>query len=499
MNNYRKNNSFNKNRLVIVSNRLPVVLIKTKNNSYEVQTGSGGLVTALAPVLSNRGGLWIGWPGNVDQDFTVFNKLLAEKSKDIGYDLKPIYLTQEERDMYYKGFANEILWPLFHDLIGYCNFDPEYWNAYQTVSEKFAMVTADNVKENDFIWVHDYHLIAVISKLRSLGISNKIGFFLHIPFPPADIFARLPWRFEILNFLLQYDIIGFQSLRDRRNFFQCIRHFIPDLRGSGRGRAINLRIKKKKMRIGIFPISIDYYSFRNLAMSQGVEKKMASIRRDFLDQKIILGVDRMDYTKGILDRLKAFRNALKRYPELIEKINLIQIVVPSRRQIEQYEALKIEIERLVGQINGEFSRMNWIPVHYFFRSLDKEELVAYYRSADIALITPIKDGANLVAKEYCAANVDETGVLILSEFAGTAGQFEKGAILVNPHDIQGMADAIHYAYYLPEEDRKRRMRYLRNKVRQYDIFWWVNSFLEAAILKKLNHFPLIDEYNPFSR
>jgi trehalose 6-phosphate synthase/phosphatase len=490
--------SVEKNGLVIVSNRLPVVITKKKDHSYEAQTGSGGLVTALAPVLSNRGGIWIGWPGNVEQDYDNINRVMAEKSKDIGYDLKPVYLTQKEKDAYYKGFANEILWPLFHDLIGYCNFDPNYWDAYQRVSEKFARVIADNIKATDFIWIHDYHLIGVVAKLRAMGISNKIGFFLHIPFPPADIFARLPWRFEIINFFLQYDIIGFQSLRDRRNFFQCIRHYIPDLRGSGRGRLISLYIQKKELRIGIFPISIDYHAFRNLAMSKCVEERVQAIRADFTNQKVILGVDRMDYTKGILDRLRAFRNALKRYPELVRKIVMIQIVVPSRRQIERYETLKIEIERLVGQINGEFSRWNWIPIQYFFRSLDKEELVAYYRSADIALITPIKDGTNLVAKEYCAANVEETGVLILSEFAGAAGQFKKGAFLVNPHDVQGIADTIHDAYHLSGEERKSRMHYLRSKVRQYDIFWWVNSFLEAAILKKLSHFPLIDEYTPFS-
>lgn len=490
--------SYLQNRLIIVSNRLPIVLTKGRDNSWQVSSGSGGLVTAMAPVLKNRGGIWIGWAGNVAEEGLVTDQLLQEKSKEIGYSLKAINLTSEEKEMYYKGFANEVLWPLFHDFIAHCNFNPKYWKSYQQVNHKFAQTVTQNVAEDDFIWIHDYHLIEIVSELRSMGINNKIGFFLHIPFPPPDVFVRLPWRFQLLNSLLEYDLVGFQSLGDRRNFLQCIRSFKVDLKIRGKGQVISLAIEKREVRVGVFPIGIDFTDVRSLSSTQTVADKAWYIHENFANQKIVFGVDRLDYSKGIPDRLKAFRNALRRFPELREKISFVQIVVPSRREIIKYEALKTEIEQLVGEINGEFANTAWTPIHYFFRSFDQEDLIAYYRTAEIALITPLKDGMNLVAKEYCASNLEETGVLILSEFAGAAGQLKKGAIIVNPHDTEGMAEAIYKAFHMAEESKKTNMRILRQNVRRYDIFWWVNSFLQAAISRKLESFPLIEEYLPLT-
>ncbi len=483
-------------RLIIVSNRLPIVLSKGNDKQWHIQSGSGGLVTALAPVLRNRGGIWIGWPGITKEKKVDTEKILKNETKDFGYTLKPVELTSDEKEKYYKGFANEIVWPLFHDFIAHCKFEPEYWFAYQRVNQKFAKTIHKNRKDSDFIWVHDYHLMGVGKELRDLGIKNSIAFFLHIPFPPPDVFIRLPWRFQILNFLLEYDLIGLQTLRDRRNFVQCIRQFIKGCRITGKGQIGKLMIGDREVRIGTLPISIDFKDFADRSATREVTEKAWSIHSDFSNQKIILGIDRLDYSKGIPERLKAFRNCLRRFPELHEKITLIQIVVPSRRDIEKYADLKIEIERLVGEINGQFTHPGWVPIHYLFRSLDERELLAYYRTSEIALVTPLKDGMNLIAKEYCASNLEETGVLIMSEFAGAASQFQQYALLVNPHDIAGIAKTIHRAYHMSKEERKSRMKKLRQNVRKYNIFWWVDSFLQAAIAKNLDSFPVIEEYMP---
>ncbi|MEJ2633834.1 MAG: trehalose-6-phosphate synthase [Calditrichia bacterium] len=484
------------NRLIIVSNRLPIVLSKAQDDEWQVEPGSGGLVTAMAPVLKNRGGVWIGWPGNMEDDGLDTEDLLAKQTQKFGYHLKPVSLTAEEIQKYYKGFANEIIWPLFHDLIDHCNFDPIYWEAYREVNRKFAEVTIKDNRSEDFVWVHDYHLMCVGEELRKMGIKSQVAFFLHIPFPPPDVFLRLPWRFQILNALLEYDLLGFQTLRDRRNFMQCVRIMFKEVRRFGGGQVFRLRIGKREIRVGAFPISIDYHEFSRTAATKEVADKAWYIHEDIPKGKIILGVDRLDYTKGIPQRMKAYQNALRRFPELRENVTFVQVVVPSRRDIPEYEHLKEQIERLVGEINGEFTRSGWVPFHYIFRSLDRQELVAYYRTSEIALITPLKDGMNLISKEYCASNQDGNGVLILSEFAGTVAQFQKYALLVNPHDIEGVANAIHQAYHMPEDERKSRMQRLRLNVRRYNIFWWVDSFLDAAIAKNLDNFPLLEDYVP---
>jgi trehalose 6-phosphate synthase/phosphatase len=483
-------------RLIIVSNRLPVVLHKEKDGRWSSAPGSGGLVTAMAPVMRNRGGVWIGWPGTTGTSGKELEDVLANATLDSGFTLKAVAISQEEKDKYYCGFANEISWPLFHDFPSRCNFDPSYWTSYQTVNQKFALVIKRHLAKGDYVWVHDYHLINVAKELRRLGVDNNMGFFLHIPFPSLDIFFRMPWRFQLLRSLLDYDLIGFQTLRDRRNFIQCVRTLIKDIHIQGKGQVIVLRFGDRDVRVGAFPISIDFKEFSNMAATKYVSDQAWYVHEKFPDVKIILGVDRLDYTKGILERLQAFRNALLRYPELQERVVLVQVVVPSRREIPEYQQLKTEIERLVGEVNGQFTRAGWAPVHYVFRSLDRKELVSYYRTAEIALVTPLKDGMNLIAKEYCAASLEENGVLILSEFAGGAAELQKGAILVNPHDIEGVADAIYKAFKLSREERRQRMKRLRGSVKRRDIYWWVDSFLQAAFEKRLDNFPVIDDYLP---
>lgn len=482
-------------RLVIISNRLPVV-VNREGDDWTVSPSSGGLVTALAPVLRDRGGMWIGWPGTLDEvDLT---EPLKKGASEAGYELFPIILTKEEHDNFYYGFSNEVLWPLFHDLQDRCKFEPDYWSAYEKVNEKFAQAIADNTTPEDTIWAHDYHLMNVAGALRKLGVETPLGFFLHIPFPQLDIFLKLPWRSEILSALLEYDLIGLQTIRDRRNFVQCVSSLINgvEIYEDEDGRMATIEIGARRVRVGAFPISIDYESFAEAAVSREVSDRAWFIHEDLPRRHIIIGVDRMDYTKGIPFRLEAYRNALIRYPELREQITLVQVVVPSRAEIPEYMELKMQIERLISEINGEFTVSGWAPILYISRFLEKHELLGWYRTSEIALITPLKDGMNLVAKEFCACSVEGNSVLILSEFAGAAAEMQNHALLVNPYHVESVADAIYQAFMMSADERKTRMSALREQIRENNVFTWVDSFLNAAFGKELDNFPPIADYLP---
>ncbi len=486
-------------RLAVVSNRLPIALNRDSDGGWSVIPGAGGLVTALGPVLRDRGGLWIGWLGSTSETFpdsSRLQELLQKGTEETGYTLETVDLTEEEVQKYYFGFSNEILWPLFHDLPTRCNFDPGYWKVYESVNRKFAKAVLDHTTPDDYVWVHDYQLIQVARQLWQLGEKRHCGFFLHIPFPPLDVFLRLPWRFQFLDALMQYDLVGFQTVRDRRNFIGCIQALTPGVKIFGSGHVCKLTTDHQEIRLGAFPISIDYEGFADLARTAEVADQAWIIHENLPNRQLILGVDRLDYTKGIPNRLRAFAAALERYPEMQRKITLVQVVVPSRESIREYDLLKQEIERLVGEINGQYSEVGWTPIIYMFRSLSRSELVSYYRTCEIALITPLKDGMNLVAKEYCASNVDETGVLILSEFAGAAAQLHHGALLVNPYDIEGLEEAIYRAFSMTRSERKTRMKQLRRSIRRQNVFHWVNSFLRAGIERDLSSFPLMEFFVP---
>jgi trehalose 6-phosphate synthase len=490
-------------RLVVVSNRLAVVVEEVSPGAWTITPGAGGLVTALGPVLRDRGGTWIGWLGTTAERLPsggTLDDLVARASSETGYELVPVDLTEQEVEKYYDGFSNEILWPLFHDLPSRCNFDPRYWEFYETVNAKFAAAIARYTRqEEDFVWVHDYHLMRVSQQLKAMGIRRHTGFFLHIPFPPLDGFLKLPWRFDILEGLLAYDLVGFQTMRDRRNFLDCVRTLRPGARTVGHGHVCKLIWEDWEVLVGAFPISIDFRDFARLAATPEVADTAWIIHANLPERQLILGVDRLDYTKGIPNRFLAFADALDRHPELRRRVTLIQVVVPSRQTVPEYEALKREIERLVGHVNGRFTEVGWTPIHYIFRSLGRPELVAYYRTCEMALITPLKDGMNLVAKEYCTCNVEGNGVLILSEFAGSAAQLHTGALIVNPFDVREVADAIHRACHMSREERTERMRRLRRTVKRHDIFEWVNDFLHAAIAKDLAAFPRMELFVPKPR
>jgi trehalose 6-phosphate synthase/phosphatase len=489
-----------KSHIIIVSNRLPFVLKKTENGEIAVEKGAGGLVTAMAPVLKSRKGTWVGWPGYAQEADLDDDILPAIQSAASGYDVKPVMLNSYELKNYYEGFSNSIVWPLFHDSTDKCVFLPDYWKSYRKVNKKFASTVCQHANDSDFLWVHDYQLILVGDQLRKMNIRNQIGFFLHIPFPPVDTFARCPWRSELLSAMLEYDILGFQTIQDKRNFIGCLQKIIPhigiDIKVEFDEPLTELRMGNNKVRIGAFPISIDYNEIVLEATDDKVNRRVREIRRNRPGNKILLGVDRLDYTKGIPEKLIAFQRFLTLFPKFQNKVHFIQVVVPSRREIKAYAGLRLRIEQLVGEINGIFGTNDWLPVQYMFRSLDKNELISLYRACEVAFIAPLKDGMNLVAKEYCACNIDEKGVLILSEFAGAAQQFYKDAILVNPHDVEGMTSAIYRALTMPLKQRIQRMCNLRQNVKKEDVFWWVDSIFNAAIEKSLSTLPQVDEYFP---
>jgi trehalose 6-phosphate synthase len=316
-----------------------------------------------------------------------------------------------------------------------------------------------------------------------MGVENKLGFFLHTPFPSPDIFIKLPWRSQILGALSEYDLLGFQTQRDKNNFIHCTEALVKGIHVDARRQVSVIAMPQREVRVGAFPISIDFKEIARQAALESVTSRTAQFRENMGKRQIILGMDRLDYSKGIPERLLAFKDALERFDDLRGRVTLVQIVVPSREDILEYKDLKAEIEGLVSGINGRFTQTGWVPIHYMYRNLERTELLAYYRAADMALVTPLKDGMNLVAKEYCAANIDKNGVLILSEFAGAATQLRRNALLVNPYDIEGVADAIYRAYNMSKGERRLGMLRLRKAVARRDIFWWVDCFLRAAANK----------------
>lgn len=464
-------------RLVVVSNRLPIVVSK-EHGEWRIRPGAGGLVTALTPVMSANQGVWVGWPGSDDE--APIDRLFAGFLADQGYALAAVPLSSEEVDKYYRGFSNETLWPLFHDLLGNCHFNREHFEAYKAVNRKFAEKTAEVGRPDDFIWIHDYQLAMTGGYLRQLGVRQALAFFLHIPFPSADLFRRLPWKDELLQSLLAYDLLGFQTLRDHRNFVRCAASFVPGIKVASRHRNYTMLSHGKRLiKVGHYPISIDFDEFAGRAATREVADAAWYLHENFERRQIILGVDRLDYTKGIPERFLAFERALEKYPEMQHKVSLLQIVVPSRTLVPDYLDLKSHLEQLAGRINGRFSLHGWVPLHYHFRSLDPVQLLAHYRAAEIALVTPLRDGMNLVAKEYCACSIDNHGILVLSEFAGAADQLGKHALLVNPYDLEATADTLFRAFTMPEDQRQRRMALLRAQIRRFDVHHWLKGFVAA--------------------
>ncbi|MEA2000714.1 MAG: trehalose-6-phosphate synthase [Actinomycetota bacterium] len=447
-------------RIVVVANRLPV----SREDGRWV-TSPGGLVRALEPVLQKVNGSWVGWSGDAGSAPDVF--------EHDGIEQRPVPLSEDEVDDFYYGFCNGTLWPLYHDAVISPQFHRHHWKAYQAVNARYARHAAEAVLPNDIAWVQDYQLQLVPGMLRSLRSDITIGFYLHIPFPPIELFARLPWRRQIVEGLLGADVLAFQTRASVQNFARAARRFggtdsISRRELSWRGRSITLQPA---------PIAIDTLHFEQLARSEPVQKRAVELRRELGDATdIFLGVDRLDYTKGIDLRLKAFAGLLERSRGEPRRYAFVQVAVPSRENVPAYQELRTDIEQLVGRINGDHGEAGWAPVSYLYRSLDLEELVAYYVAADVMLVTPLRDGMNLVAKEYVASRVGHPGVLVLSEFAGAAEQL-RSALLVNPHDVDEVTRTLVTATEMGDDEARRRMQKLRRVVRRSTVFDWARDCL----------------------
>jgi len=493
-------------KLIVVSNRMPVVVYE-RDDGWGVKAGAGGLVAALDPVLRKRGGVWLGWPGVDESARKEWLPLLDEVGKERGYAFDPVPLPPELVKDFYGGFSNAVLWPLLHNITARCVFEPAYWEAYLAANERFAMAVLRHAQPGDLVWVHDYQLIGVAPFLREEAPDLDVAFFLHIPFPPLESFLKMPWRAGILSALLAYDLVGFQTERDRHNFIDCVRRLVPDAEidestadkspddhRTEKGVTV-IAVGDRTMRVACFPIGIDYPTVVRTASSRAVVSRARELSEQLGDVALILGVDRLDYTKGIPDRLLAFQSMLEEAPDLHERVTFLQVVQPSREIVPEYQALKRRIDELVGAINGRFGTATWAPIHYLYRGVPWPELFALYRLARVALVTPIKDGMNLVAKEYVACQLDEPGALVLSEFAGAAAQMHEHAIIVNPYDVEGTGRALLEALAMGTDERKTRMEALRQNVAREDVFWWTRRFLRAAT-QASPRLPSVQSYIP---
>jgi alpha,alpha-trehalose-phosphate synthase [UDP-forming] len=482
-------------KFVVAASRLPVDRAEGPGGEAEWRPSPGGLVTAVEPVMRDAGGAWVGWPGSAGEQPEPFDTG--------GLHLVPVGLSAGEVRDYYEGFCNATLWPLYHDVIAQPQFHRPWWNSYVTVNRRYAEVVAAQAAAGATVWIHDYQLQLVPGMLRELRRDVRIGHFTHIPFPGYEIFAQLPWRRQIVQGLLGADLLGFQRRSDATNFLRACRRTaglvtrgsvvrVPVAAPGEAGNAVGPRRQRpsadgpaqgpaggREVRAAAFPISIDTAGFGEIARRPEVRARAREIRQALGEPDVVLlGIDRLDYTKGILHRLNAYGEVLSEGrlgpPEAV----LVQVASPSRERVEHYRRLRDEVEVTVGRINGEHGELGSPPVHYLHQSYPREEMAALYLAADVMLVTPLRDGMNLVAKEYVACRHDESGALVLSEFTGAADELGT-AFIVNPHDIEGLKDAIVRAATISPREARRRMRSMRRRVRDHDVAHWAATFLDA--------------------
>ncbi len=469
-----------KNKTLIVSNRLPLN-VSVENGEVKVSPSVGGLATGMKSIHQNSESVWIGWAGIASDDLDAATEMkikeLSEKEKCI-----PVSLSEQELEEYYYGFSNRILWPLFHYFTEYAHFEGVFWETYKKVNEKFAEEVLKHLKPGDKVWVHDYQLLLVPQLIKEKRPDVSIGFFLHIPFPSYEVFRTLPWREELLRGILGADLVGFHTYDYERHFLSSVSRVLRyDINIS------SIHSGNRLVKVDSFPMGIDYEKFHQAAIDHfnkpeeektSLQIRMEQNKKLVPDGKMILSIDRLDYTKGMAKRLKAFEYFLDKNPDYHEKVRLVMLAVPSRENVPQYKRLKKEIDELVGHINGKFSTVTWAPIWYFYRSLPFEELIELYTSSDVAFLTPIRDGMNLVAKEYIASRVDKTGVLILSEMAGVSHEMND-ALLINPNDNHQMSEALKRALEMPVEEQISRNSIMQKRIKRYNVEKWASAFMEA--------------------
>jgi trehalose 6-phosphate synthase/phosphatase len=455
-------------KTIIVSNRLPVKLSES-NGDYNFIPSEGGLATGLGSVYRKSGNVWVGWPGMEITDIDHKHRISAELD---ALNLKPVFLTQDEINNYYEGFSNEILWPVFHYMPTYARYQQIYWDSYLAVNKKFCDSVIEIANPGDVIWIHDYQLLLLPGMIRSVLPDVTIGFFQHIPFPSYELYRLIPWRNEILEGMLGADLIGFHTFDDARHLVQSTRRVMPTVIASSNEIIYNGRT----VVVDSFPMGIDNIKFESLVSTPLVKEQLQTLDKNFVNIKVVLSIDRLDYSKGILQRLQAYELFLQQNPEYMSRIVLYMIVVPSRDNVQQYRELRDEIDKVVGSINARYRTIDWQPVFYFYRSFPVEELSALYYKADICLVTPMRDGMNLVCKEYIASRINNDGVLILSEMAGASKELVD-ALIVNPNNIGAIANAIKEALNMPLKEQTRRMRMMKEIVSKFNIGHWVKLFM----------------------
>jgi trehalose 6-phosphate synthase len=460
---------------VVVANRLPIDMERLPDGSLTWKRSPGGLVTALEPLLRRQRGAWIGWPGIVDGP--------EEPIIEEDLQLVPVRLSADDVAEYYEGFSNATLWPLYHDVIVKPIYHREWWDRYVEVNRRFAEATSRAAAEGATVWIQDYQLQLVPKMLRMLRPDLTIGFFLHIPFPPVELFMQMPWRTEIIEGLLGADLVGFHLPGGAQNFLFLSRRLVGANTSRAsvgvRSRFGEVQLGFRTVKVGAFPISIDSAELDRLARNRDVRRRAKELRAELGNpRKILLGVDRLDYTKGIDVRLKAFSELLAEGRAKRDDTVLVQLATPSRERVESYRILRNEIEQQVGHVNGEYGEVGHPVVHYIHRPVPRNELIAFFVAADVMLVTPFRDGMNLVAKEYVACRSDLGGALVLSEFTGAAAELRQ-AYLTNPHDLEGLKDVIEAALNQTPEEGRRRMRALRRQVLAHDVDRWARSFLDA--------------------
>lgn len=455
-------------KTIIVANRLPVK-IQENNNEYTLIPSEGGLATGLGSVYKQDSNIWIGWPGQViaeDKQDEVADQLLD-------LSLVPVHLTQKDISEFYEGFSNDVLWPVFHYYAStYTTYKPSHWDYYQSVNEKFKEVILANAEPGDTIWIHDYQLLLLPSLIRDERPDLSIGFFLHIPFPSHEMFRLIPWRMELLNGMLGADLIGFHTFDDVRHFLSSVSRILPTPVSSN-----VITCGERSIVVESFPMGIDEKKYASLPLKPEVIEQAKQIRDIFKTNKLILSIDRLDYSKGILQRLQALELLLEEHPEYIGKLTLYMVVVPSRDTVPQYAHLRDQIDKKVGNINARYRTIDWTPISYYYRSLSLETLSALYSTADVCLVNPMRDGMNLVSKEYVASRTNNDGVLILSEMAGASRELID-ALIVNPNNVIQVKDAIIEAFTMPVEEQRRRMIQMRQLVAKFNVNHWVQIFME---------------------
>lgn len=460
-------------KLVIVSNRLPVKT-ERRDGKLVFTPSVGGLATGLGSFYRSRDSVWIGWPGIATDELTEQDRVYTNQQLE-KKNCHPAFLSQQDLNEYYYGFCNKTIWPLFHYFPLYTSYADSFWRAYERVNAAFCETVVDTAEPGDTIWIQDYHLLLLPGLIRERLPKAKIGFFLHIPFPSSEVFRLLPWRTTLLNHLLGADLVGFHTYDYVRHFLASVRRILGYSQISAS--SLVIAVGDRVVKADAFPMGIDYEHFARTATEPETERKRDQLRDKIGDRKVILSVDRLDYTKGLTQRLDAFDLFLDEFPQYRGKVTLVLKVIASRAAIDQYQQLKKRLDARVGRINGKHGSLDWMPVWYLYRFLPERELVALYNLADVALLTPLRDGMNLIAKEFLAAKLRANGMLILSEMAGAAKELPE-SLLVNPNNLGEIAAAINTALTMSEDEQIERIQLMQKRIQRYDVVRWAEDFIE---------------------